>query len=60
MYDELGQIIGMVSENRDLLPQLVKAKVLSMFMGFNGISKNLLLFSERRALPIVAPAVNII
>jgi hypothetical protein len=50
----------MVSENRDLLPQLVKAKVLSMFMGFNGISKNLLLFSERRPLPIVAPAVNII
>jgi hypothetical protein len=52
LYDELGRLIGIVSEKRDLLSQVVKSKTLSFLSGFNGISKSVILYSSRKTLPI--------
>jgi hypothetical protein len=59
VYDELGRMIGMASESKDLLPQMVKSKILTVFKGFNGVAKNLILFNERTPLPISPPLVDI-
>lgn len=52
LYDELGHLIGMVSEKRDLLAQNVKSKTLSFLSSFNGIAKSFILYSSRKTLPI--------
>lgn len=52
VYDELGRLIGIVSEKRDLLSQIVKSKSLSFLSGFNGIAKSVIVFSSRKTLPI--------
>ncbi len=49
----------MVSENRDLLAQRVTKKELSLFKGFRGVAKSVLIQAKRKQLPLFIPSVNI-
>jgi hypothetical protein len=40
-------LIGMVSEKKDLLAQNVKSKTLTLFKGFKGVARSVMLFNER-------------
>ena len=58
-YDIMGRMTGMVSDLTAFRSNKLTQKIVSVLNNYSGLAKSLVLISERVALPMVMPAVDI-
>jgi hypothetical protein len=57
-YDVLGRMMSYISEKLAFQPQKVNTKALQLFKNFQGIVKSVMIWTDRKPLPIRMPNVN--